>query len=419
MRNVSRLFAACLMAFLSACASTLPQVERVPSYAYSKPLETSVGQLAAAEAKKNEAGQSGFTLIREGRLAFAARVVMTNLAEKSLDIQYYIWEADTTGHLLAQRLIEAADRGVHVRLLLDDNNMQGRDHSIMALDAHPDIEVRVFNPFANREWHLYDFASDFGRVNHRMHNKVMIMDSTLAIVGGRNIGDHYFGVNSDANFRDLDLAAIGPVVRSLSRSFDYFWNGDWSYPIAGLVKTQPTDEEMRIVGQTVRKQLEESPYPYPVDADTSTRTRELKEIFATMSWAPGWVIANDPAAIGGDDIGIIKQASIQRLASIERELLIETAYFVQTDEGVARFAELVEQGVYVESRSLAAELKEFLNHGVEPANAYHVTLNAKGKLVWTAANEGKAFHFYKEPNTSWWQRFVADFIKLLPVESQL
>ena len=141
---------------------------------------------------------------------------MTELAEQSIDVQYYIWESDATGRILADRLVSAADRVVRVRALVDDNNLEGRDAIVAALDAHPNIEIRVFNPFANRDRHIFDFLVDLDRINHRMHNKLMVMDNAVAIIGGRNIGNHYFGVATDANFRDLDIATVGPLVRETS-----------------------------------------------------------------------------------------------------------------------------------------------------------------------------------------------------------
>jgi putative cardiolipin synthase len=169
---------------------------------------------------------------------------MIDLAEKSIDLQYYIWEPDTTGRILAERLVRAADRGVRVRVLLDDINTKGRDALIASLDAHPNIEIRLFNPFSNRGFPVLDFITNFNRVNHRMHNKVIVADNALAIVGGRNVGNHYFGVATDANFRDLDIAAAGPVVRDISSVFDHFWNGDWSVPIAAIVDEPFTKSDL-------------------------------------------------------------------------------------------------------------------------------------------------------------------------------
>ena len=165
-----------------------------------------------------------------------ARLAMAELAEKTLDGQYYIWDGDTTGLILADRLLRAADRGVRVRLLIDDHYMtEARDASIAALDAHPNIEIRFFNPVRNRRWRIMSFLADFGRVNHRMHNKLFVMDNAVGIVGGRNIADIYFGVRADHNYRDLDVMTAGPIVGELSASFDLFWNSEWAIPVAAVV----------------------------------------------------------------------------------------------------------------------------------------------------------------------------------------
>ena len=173
-------------------------------------------------------GQSGFRLVSDGPEAFAIRARTANLAGRSLDVQTYIWRADLTGCFLAQRLLEAADRGVKVRLLVDDLAAgRGSHRTFAALDAHPNLEVRFFNPFRARRGFVrfaIEALSRFRRVNRRMHNKSWIADNRIAIVGGRNLGDEYFGASEDVNFVDLDFAMVGPVVRDVSVSFDRYWN---------------------------------------------------------------------------------------------------------------------------------------------------------------------------------------------------
>jgi putative cardiolipin synthase len=153
-----------------------------------------------------------------------------------------------------------------------------------------EYRIRVFNPFANRSARVFDFLTDLGRVNHRMHNKIMVMDNALAIVGGRNIGNHYFSVATDANFRDLDIAAAGPVVREISTVFDYFWNGDWAVPIAALVDRPYTEADLRATQMTVRDWLAENPYPYPLDQDVAALWSELSSIRDQFLWAPGSIV---------------------------------------------------------------------------------------------------------------------------------
>jgi putative cardiolipin synthase len=154
--------------------------------------------------------------LSHGREAFIVRLEAADLAERSLDMQYYVWDGDTTGRIVVDHVMKAADRGVRVRLLVDDPYYKASDPVKAALDAHPNVEIRLFNPLKNRSWSVLDFLVDFARVNRRMHNKLMVTDNATAIVGGRNIGDIYYGVNTIANCRDLDVLAVGPVVRDLS-----------------------------------------------------------------------------------------------------------------------------------------------------------------------------------------------------------
>nr|WP_281380497.1 phospholipase D-like domain-containing protein [Mycoplana azooxidifex] len=180
-------------------------------------------------------GLSGFSLLGQAREAFITRLALADLAERSLDMQYYIWDGDTTGRIIVERVMRAADRGVSVRLLVDDPYYKASDQVKAALDAHPNVEIRLFNPTSNRRWSRLDFLVDFRRVNRRMHNKLMVADNRAAIVGGRNIGDDYYGVNTVANFRDLDVLAVGPVVSDLSGVFDRYWNSASTVPIATIV----------------------------------------------------------------------------------------------------------------------------------------------------------------------------------------
>ncbi len=322
---------------LTSCAALPEDYPRTNSTAFQDYLETSVGQLFEAAAVQHP-DKSGFAIIRYGRQAFTARIALTALAEKSLDVQYYIWEEDATGRILAERVMRAADRGVRVRILVDDINLAGWDARMASMDAHPNIEIRIFNPFAHRDRHAFDFLTDLNRINHRMHNKLMVMDNALAIVGGRNIGDHYFGVATDANFRDLDIAAAGPVVRDTSRVFDHFWNGDWAVPIAALVKRPYTEADLKVFQETVHQRIAEENYPYPLDQDVDDLRSELASIRDQFIWAPGRIVWDDPAALTE---GITEGVMIQTLFSKARfklhsELLMESAYFVTQDKAFAR-----------------------------------------------------------------------------------
>ena len=337
-----------LISFLfTGCASVPKDYPRTESTAFEGYLDTSVGQLFEQAARQHP-GESGFALIRYGRPAFTARVALTELAEKSLDVQYYIWEADATGRIIAERLMQAADRGVRGRVLVDDISLVGRDANVAAMDAHPNIEIRVFNPFANRDARLFDFAFDLERVNHRMHNKIMVMDNAVTIVGGRNIGNHYFSVATDANFRDLDIAAAGPVVREVSNVFDHFWNGEWAVPIAALVDRPYTMADLREARAFISDSLAQQNYPYPLDQDVAALNAELTAIRDRFIWAPGQIVWDDPAAIEqGITDGAMIKALFKKVHSLQSELLIESAYFVTRDKAVETVKQMRERGVRI------------------------------------------------------------------------
>jgi cardiolipin synthase C len=208
-----------VMLSLGACGS-LPKGggERTASAA----MKNNGGAALAAAVRPRVAahpGQSGFHALPDGREALAARLALADAAQRSLDVQYFIWNNDLAGKILLEHLFRAADRGVRIRLLLDDLGTAPSDAILLAIDSHPNIEVRMFNPVVLRSPRLLGMIADFGRINRRMHNKSFTADGQVAIVGGRNIGDEYFGANEAMNFADLDVVLIGPVVHEVSDEF--------------------------------------------------------------------------------------------------------------------------------------------------------------------------------------------------------
>ncbi len=167
--------------------------------------------------------------------ALAARVALARLAEKSLDVQYYIWHGDDSGRILLKELLDAADRGVRVRLLLDDLGVGAANDDVFRwVDAHPQVSIELFNPIALRDSRKLGLLSDAGRLNHRMHNKSMTADSTVTVVGGRNIGNEYFDMDELVNFADMDVLAIGPAASQVVDSFDAYWNSRAAFPISAF-----------------------------------------------------------------------------------------------------------------------------------------------------------------------------------------
>ena len=208
-------FLACLSIALSlaACSSLPTDVARTPSHALEHTPDTALARQLQPLLRQNP-GLSGFLTLDQGETAFAARVRLIESAEFTIDAQYYIWHDDLTGRVLHNRLLAAADRGVRVRLLLDDLDTAGKDEILRHIDAHPNIEIRLFNPFANREMRAGDFVADTRRINQRMHNKTLTVDGLATIFGGRNIGDEYFSATRELGFGDLD--ALGFGIRILS-----------------------------------------------------------------------------------------------------------------------------------------------------------------------------------------------------------
>ncbi len=370
-----------ILFLLVGCASLPKNYTRTSSSAFIDYKATKIGYLFEKGAAKHP-GESGFKLIPYGQDAFTVRIAMARLAQKSLDLQYYLWHSDKVGLVLAYEMLKAADRGVKVRILIDDIEQSGRDDIVAAMDAHPNIQIRIFNPFANRNEHLLDFISDFDRVNHRMHNKTIIADNALAIIGGRNIGDEYFALDEQTNFRDLDIAAAGPIVRQISKVYDHFWNGKWAVPITALTKRTYAKDDLMRVQKAMKKKVGKLNFPYPLNQNIKALTKDIGHIRDSFIWAKGLYVWDDPDMmhVEADDQ---KDTMIQKLGvrshSIKKSLYMESAYFVPRPSGIAEIARLHKQGVKIRllTNSLASNdvipahagyagyRKELLKNGVE------------------------------------------------------
>jgi putative cardiolipin synthase len=370
-----------LLLLLGACATINWDYPRTPSGAFEHPETTTVGALFGEAADKHP-GLSGFSLVEYGENAFVARLAMIDLAEKTLDAQYYIWSSDTTGRILADRLIRAADRGVRVRILIDDQyQTEDRDFLLAGLDGHPNIEVRLFNPITNRFWRTFSSLADFGRVNHRMHNKLIVVDNAVAIVGGRNIGDVYFGVEKTYNYRDMDVLTTGPIVRELSGSFDLFWNSDWAIPVGATVKELPTEKDW----QAMRKRLEENinvaGYPYPIYQSVDEVRARLVQIRDNFIWAPGRVLVEQPSRVKTSaETGVIHRALSQRVNEVEHEILIESPYFILPDRVIERVGQLTARGIKVRAMTNSAANNDVIAAQAGYANTRVKLLKAGAEL---------------------------------------
>src|SRR5882724_8838306 len=243
MRNTLLPVAAALMV-LTGCAGLPRHVHKSPSTAFAQPETTTIGGIVA----EDQVGKnlSGIRLLSTGDEAFASLISLADHAERTLDIQYYIIHEDESTRTLLHHVRLAADRGVRVRVLVDDLNTAGEDRRFLHLSSHANVEVRVFNPFtAGRFWTWTRFiasAANIRRINHRMHNKLFVADNALAITGGRNIGDAYFTLDPHSNFVDLDVVAAGSIVPELSASFDEFWNSKYAFPIGSVASPMSAED---------------------------------------------------------------------------------------------------------------------------------------------------------------------------------
>ncbi len=340
---------------LASCAIPSRTVEHETPPVAVKPSATTLGR-ATAEQAGNHPGESAFLLLDTGREALHQRIALADTAESSIDAQYYIWNDDTAGRLLAERLLRAADRGVRVRLLLDDVGSGGKDEALALLDAHSKIEVRVYNPFRAgfrdgiRKWLLA--LLEFDRINRRMHNKAYIVDQSAAIVGGRNIGDEYFDRDPELNFRDRDLLALGPVVGAVSASFAAYWDSEWAYPVGQLIDHRASDEELATARGHLRVSTTDAANLWSEVPQQRIAVGDwLEQHNAKLLWAKAEMVADPPGRKPDPTDTEVPNQVVHRLVELvgtaEREILIESAYFNLGDPGLERLEQMVQRGVSV------------------------------------------------------------------------
>ena len=377
-----------LLLLAAGCAQLPPR----PAAPFDAAVEIGTGtelDRLIAPAEENHPGQSAFRLVSEGPEAFAVRAHVARIAGRSVDVQTYIWHGDQTGFAMAHVLLDAADRGVRVRLLLDDMDARAKNEGFAALDAHPNIAVRLFNPLPSRSGTMAfigDMLGDAKRLNRRMHNKTWIADNRIAIIGGRNLGDEYFGASAEANFVDLDFAAVGPIVRDASASFDRYWNSGAAYPIAVLSPDKVNAEELarlRGILASSMEQAKQGSY-----AELLRRDDAVARLVGgdwTMTWSGEYrFVADDPAKIAKD--ASFKSSDVLAvigpvLRGARQEMTIISPYFVPRDGGTAVLVEAAQSGkrVRVLTNSLAANDVAAVHGGYAE---YRETLLEGGVQLW-------------------------------------
>ncbi|MBE7375766.1 phospholipase D family protein [Pseudomonas lopnurensis] len=394
---------------LAGCAN-----RPTPSESYSvapgeSPLGRHVQQLAAAQ----PAGHSGFRLLAESTEAFTARAEMIRAAQLSLDIQYYIVHDGLTTRALVDELLQAADRGVRVRLLLDDTTSDGQDYRIATLAAHPNVQIRVFNPL-----HLgrsTGITRAMGRLLHlslqhrRMHNKLMLVDSSLAIVGGRNLGDEYFDADQAFNFTDIDLLGAGPVAEQLAQSFDQYWNNQLSVPIQHFLWRAPQqaslDEARRQLHDYLAQARRENGELYRRLLAYRQRP-QLQQWLEQLVWAPGEALWDAPEKLLADGTPAPALLLTTQLApamqAVSRELTLVSAYFVPTGNGVDYLADRAKAGVTIRvlTNSLEATDVPAVHGGYAPYRQQMLELGVRLFELRRQPEQEDAYSFLGESESS-------------------
>ncbi len=343
----------------SGCASLPPGVHypKAVSVALEHPEETALGR-QFADAGVAHPGLSALRLVPIGIDGFLLRAEMIGRAKKTLDLQYYIFRSDETGRLLAEAVLRAADRGVQVRLLIDDFDNTGREAEVEALDAHPNIQVRRYNPLAYRghiqliRW--MEMVIHSPRLDYRMHNKLMVVDNAIALVGGRNVGDDYFQVDPGSQLGDFEVFAGGPIVPILSRSFDEFWNTTSSIPVAALA-TGPI-KPMALEGY--RHELARHRREVRADgSDYATRVLSGEPLTGMLRgrlplvWARATLWYDTPekkhVEEGRKGGRLMRQVIFEAAAAANSEVTMISAFLIPGKDGMTLFEDLNRRGIAV------------------------------------------------------------------------
>lgn len=360
------------------CASLPDNVPRPISRAFTEPDQTPLGQLV--HERRRQAGarsDSGFRLLDSVGAAFSSRLALIEAAQRSLDLQYYAIHADASTEILLQGLRDAARRGVRIRLLLDDFNIVGKDAQVLRLAFEPNVEIRLFNPLpgsrASLLGRVITSLNDMARIQKRMHNKLFIADNAMGITGGRNLGDAYFGTDEASNFVDLDVLAVGRVVRDMSASFDRYWNDKLAYPMELLVSAQdleklrkpaeplPADRSRQAAPPAFTPvQAAAAPAPSAIlpgltaaagaGAGSDPVPMDLRKV--TLTWAPSLLMVDKPGKIGPGDDEVdagetLVDGLLQLMEQARRDVLIVSPYFVPGTPMMQVFARMRAKGVRI------------------------------------------------------------------------
>lgn len=373
----------CLL-LLTACCSLPSRQGIAPGYYQPNTGHTLLGQLSSqlASSADTTQGQTGYQILYDPIDAISARLLLINRAQKSVDLQYYIWQNDNVGALMCQALLQAADRGVKIRLLLDDNNTKGIDAILLALTQHPNIEVRLFNPFVHRTLRSIDYVFDFKRTNRRMHNKLFIADGQFAILGGRNISNQYFDAGDSFQFSDIDVMLAGKGLEEMAQSFDSYWNYQAAYPVQRLVKASSHRLTLASLRLQLDKHLQQDKVKrYLAQAKSDMAFEDWLNTEPPFQWVTAQLVQDAPEKINkhakrSEHLAFQLQHAI---GEPQQQVDIVSAYFVIDNKARQKLANLSQHGVKIRilTNSFAAndvkivhafyaKNREFLlEHGIE------------------------------------------------------
>ena len=333
---------------VGGCARLPDNSGRSTSFAV-QPEKSSPIYQEAAKVLNPDTDENSYLLLGDGLDAFVARALLASVAVKSIDAQYYLLHDDVVGRLFIDQLLKAADRGVRVRLLVDDMDMAGRDTGSAVLDSHPNIEVRMFNPFGRNTGRLFQYISGFNTLTRRSHNKSFTVDSVATIVGGRNIGNEYFVADPAFAFLDLDVLAVGPAAAQVAGSFDLYWNHELSYPISKLVEAPLTAEQVgqkRAAFKGYIAQQRDTVYFKELTESNLAKAHKGFKVELHKGKGRGEVVWDHPDKLlsYGDKSSLMLADIMPYLEGAEEELLVISPYFIPGSTGLDFFRKLRDRG---------------------------------------------------------------------------
>ena len=350
--NKSMLAIYCSIAITVTGCSTLPKhtIESIPETTLQvDTTQTTLAQIIQP-LQEQHPELTGYLVLFEPLEALSARLRLIDKAEKTLDLQYYIWDNDKVGALALHALIRAADRGVRVRLLIDDNNAKSTEGIFLALAQHPNIKVKLFNPYRFRKYRALDMMLDLKRINRRMHNKSFIADHQVALIGGRNMTNQYYNVSDNYQFSDVDVMLVGTAVKDISHSFDEYWNHEYAYKVQEVVK----QSAHHLSYDSLKQQLDEHYKRITVQnyLDLTSNSQAIDSLMSRdipLDWVKAEVVKDSPDKIKSKakKKEHLNFQLIQHLEQPEKNVDLISAYFVPEKKGAKMLTDLAEDGIKV------------------------------------------------------------------------